>query len=256
MTENGIVPSDAPKGPAGDPLEKVGEAMPAVQPHAIDAAQKQAAEQAAPTQPSGTAPVPPVVPPSGKEAFDPAIHETDPTTGKPRTTKDGGFRRKRGGGARKLNTTGTAKPVQGGTAAPMGPAPIDEVKLQNAAVNSAMLLFGIGQMIGGEEWAPIKKRINADLEIDERAQMTMAFSDYYRSRGIIDIPPGIVLCVVVVSYASARFQMPKTKSRWEKFKIWFSIYILKRKAKAAEKSDSENAKADTAKTAEGVDVRN
>ena len=148
--------------------------------------------------------------------FDPAIHETD-SLGKPVLTPTGRFKklsrnRKEVNPHRKINST------LGGVT--QGKQETGQGVPNFAAVGQGMAetLFTIGRTLGGEEWAPIKRD---DLGIDERAAMSDAFTSYAKSKNLKDIPPGIMLTIVILGYAGPRFAMKQTQSRMAKVREWF-----------------------------------
>jgi hypothetical protein len=61
--------------------------------------------------------------------------------------------------------------------------------------------------------------------VDERMNVVSALAKYLESKEVKDIPPGIMLTVVVLAYAAPRFQAPSTKAKivggwtWLKSKI-------------------------------------
>ncbi len=77
-----------------------------------------------------------------------------------------------------------------------------------------------GVIIGGEEFAPMRKEIQPGIVIDDMASLTGAFTTYFHAKGITDLPPGVVLAAALLGYIAPRFAMPKTQSRWSKLKGW------------------------------------
>ncbi len=209
---------DSDGASASNPLDGLA-SMPDVQPHAIDAA-----GEAAKTTAATNAKYP---------GFDPNIHESDPVTGEPRKTKSGGYRMKRGRGAKSFGGQSTFKAT--GAAPGAGPAPSAadtaadrESKIKSTAVVVSEMLFMGGKLFGGAEWEPRVDRANG---IDERAMMNGAWENYFRIRGIMEVPPEIMLAVAIGGYAVPRFFQPQTKSRVQKMKEWFYQYVARRRAR-------------------------
>lgn len=125
--------------------------------------------------------------------FDPAKHAKK-KDGAPSFNADGSFRARRGIG---LNTT---------------PGPIDPedttniVACRKFAQWSADMFFGTTEKIFGPHWKPEPdeaKRIGDDTE--------RAFIAW----GIVDLPPGICLCLSIALYAAPRAADPRTRARIE-----------------------------------------
>lgn len=81
--------------------------------------------------------------------------------------------------------------------------------------HAARLLTSMSVALGGDEWRPM---YDEKLGIDEGAQLEGAFADYFESKEMNDIPPGIALCVVVGAYTLPRLTMPKTQTRLGRFR--------------------------------------
>lgn len=187
---------------------------PEVQEHAIAAAQ---AEEQARQEEMGS-----MVDDDGVQ-FDPAIHATD-KDGNPSITKTGKFRRKAG---RKQNGS-----VIGNSRKSKLPE-MDEAQKQKATarangIATAELIFALGVGIGGEEWKPIRDEKSG---IDERQYMADSWAAYYEATGKQDLPPGLIVCTAIASYAAPRFTMPQTQSRFGKLKTWISKKMADRKLK-------------------------
>ena len=181
--------------PKADVLGSIVGDMSPVMEHAVEAEQS-----------PSKAPYPP--------GFDPELHEL--RDGQPVQRSDGkGFKKKRGrkaGGESKLELPG-AEP---------GSTP------SKAGQQIAESIFALGQIIGGEEWAPI---YNAKYGIDEREQMYDAWGRYCEAKEIDDMPPGLAVTMVTIAYVAPRFAKPKTKARWEKTKLWVAEKWLKWKGR-------------------------
>lgn len=165
--------------------------------------------------------------------FDPLKHEMGPD-GTPAKTKAGAFRLKRGGGGgRKLAGLQSA-PV----AAPGAPAPIpgptaEQLEAQQQAAAEAMtalVIAGGSIAFGPEAAAPMKIKVSDSQTVDERAGMVGAFKTYFQAKGIADVPPGLMVCVVVGSYAVNRFNMEHAKPRIHQWRSWFYSMYAKYRA--------------------------
>lgn len=142
------------------------------------------------------------------EKFNPDIHITD-AEGKPVINRDGFITRKRG---RKKGTPTTQKIKlpNGQTATVQIPAAENEdVKRQQAAYISAGGFINIGVMIFGEEWLPEQK------PVDEHRLIVQAFDDYYKVKGVADIPPGVALVIALGGYGIKRLAKPNTKTKFQ-----------------------------------------
>ena len=187
-------------------LEEITRDMPEVQEHAIEA-EKEKQNGSTSLDDFG-------------RAFDPEIHATD-DEGKPKINKDGTFRKKRQSKKSKLSMPGDE------------PGSVS-IKVGHQMAES---IFNFGQLIGGEEWAPIR---NEKYGVDERQQMRDAWANYAAEKSWHDFPPGVAVTMVTMAYVIPRLSMPKTKTRLQTAKEWvYAKYLLwreKRATKVREKS--------------------
>lgn len=154
---------------------------------------------------------------SGGSYFDPAIHIFDESTGKPKLTTTGKFRKKPG---RKSAGSGSDP----GEAA-------KRMSCREAGKVSAEAIFLVGQSLFGEEWKPV---IDNDHGINEPENLTTAFAAYYEATGFRDPPPWLVLVIGIGAYAGPRMAAPKTKSKLKRFVEWVGLHAMgwrKRKEK-------------------------
>jgi hypothetical protein len=165
-------------------------------------------------------------------SFDPALHEVD-EQGLPRLTKRnklrilGGRGRKATPTPQETSTIGTPGAGPSGIGLPGGPgaAPVaDDIKYQATGASTAQAVFMLGVVLGGEDWKP---------KPEENQMMSGAFADYYRAKGIKDIPPGVLVVIALTSYAGPRLFMPKTKTRLAAAATW-----VKRKFKRGTPTDA------------------
>ena len=231
MPEAGSAPVET--SDVGEPLDGL-TSMPDVQRHAIDAAENTRSQATAQTGPWAMGTIGSGLVDAQGRAFDPALHETDPATSEPRLTTTGKLRLKRGRGgvSAKVPTSGFKV---GATSGPTVPGPSGaqvlaerNAKIESTALITAEMIFMCGKLIGGEEWEP---KVDKSTGLNERDIMKSAWAEYYRARGIIDLPPELMLAVAVGSYAVPRFFQPKTKTRLQKGKEWFYQYLARRKAR-------------------------
>ncbi len=143
-------------------------------------------------------------------AFDPALHEMD-DAGAPRLNRDGFL-------ACKPGRPGKSARIRGGSG-PRRPdletAQVDtqaqkaEIQRRNTARISTALFIKMGVGLFGEEWLP--QRIQG---MNEQEELEDLFDEYYRSKGMSDIPPNVALALGLIGYAGARIHLPETRSRF------------------------------------------
>jgi len=83
----------------------------------------------------------------------------------------------------------------------------------------------------GPEWQPRAPETIGGL--DERGAVVSAMEVYLKSKNAKDIPPGLMLTIVIVAYAAPRLQAPSTKEKllpmayycWGKIKSFFGRKI-------------------------------
>lgn len=184
--------------------------MPEPQEHAINKAAEEVANAAQnPVDKSGT-------------RFDPAIHETGPD-GKPVTGVRGNFRAKRGrkggGAASVMASTGASSPVDAKKA---------EAARQSllAGGAAAQMLITAGMLLGGEEWKPVK---DEKAGIDEQAILAGAFGEYFKTKEVKDVPPGVALTFALMLYIAPRFAMPQTQAKVSTLKARIVQWWVNRK---------------------------
>lgn len=131
------------------------------------------------------------------EIFDPSIHAVD-AAGNPKRNKDGSLAKKRG------RKSGSSGPLQSTIRVDTTVA-AQELQYKNAAAVTVQSLVILGYCIGGvDEWKP---------ENDELIAMQLAWTEYYKAKGITDMPPWIGVAIATGGYAMPRFSKPKTKER-------------------------------------------
>ena len=121
------------------------------------------------------------------ELWDDTKHATG-SDGKPIYTVKGFFRKRRSYSGRAEST--------------------ETVACRKAGEIAAIAFTQFGVALFGEEWQPIQNENENEREI-----LVGAFSDYFTAKGIIDIPPGVVLCIAIGGYSIRRIGKPQTKSR-------------------------------------------
>lgn len=191
--------------------------MPEVQQHAIDAAKERLAEQNKVEESAQTT----GQPQKGKtddrgRSFDPDIHEHD--GGVPRINSKGFIKCRRGGAAKPGHTGGPSQSRATDPTAPKtGPdrkteqAEALQAKIEGTAQVSAMMVITLGQMIGGEEFAP---------KSGESEGLSGAFKAYYTARGIVDMPPEVMLAVALAGYVVPRWYQPIFAAKRAKWWLW------------------------------------
>lgn len=161
-------------------------------------------------------------------SFDPDIHETK-KDGTPKLSKNGVLCRRpgrRAGASKSRVFTGP----QPGEQAEILPG-TESAHYDAAGRAMAQTIFAAGAALFGEEWQP--QRVES-VGLDEDAQMQSAWADYFRARGVVDVPPGVAVGIAMVSYALPRLSMPKTRNR-----IKGLIAKFRGRKQKKEKPDSE-----------------
>lgn len=184
-------------------VESITQEMPKVQAHVVDAAQD---------EPS-TSKVNPVD--DHGNAFDPSVHATG-ADGKGVLLKSGHWRKKRGA-AKSAGRNGVVMP---------GMAPGDISTKVGGQMADSVFMMGI--LIGGDEWAPI---VDEKTGVNERLQMREAFIAYCHENNVQEFPPGVALAMAMAAYVMPRFAMPKTRTRFSRFKDWAAEKYLAWKRK-------------------------
>lgn len=238
--------------PGGVPVQDLDEimdpSMPEVQEHTI-----QAAREARAAQSSGE-PIKGKTDAKGR-TFDTVLHEIGPDGG-PIINARGYIKERRGGAAQKASrgekpqaSFSRPKNAPEGQPSPeamrrTAQAEALEARIQSTAQVSAMVIITSARIVGGEEFEP---------EDGEAQAMSQCFADYYRIRGIVDLPPEVMLAVGIGGYVAKRWNKPKfaetRKGWWLTIKGWF-----RNKGEAREGRDSDGG-ADGADVAHGADAR-
>jgi hypothetical protein len=133
-------------------------------------------------------------------AFDPTVHRTD-DAGNPILTSSGLLRVRRGGSPSYVSAGGAK-----GSA--------DAIV---AGQTIADTFIGCAHMALGDEWAP---RLDPATGMNERLAMGQAWGRYLESRDMRDIPPGVMVTMVMTMYALPRLVQPQTQSKLARFGNW------------------------------------
>lgn len=180
------------------------------------------------------------VAPAGNEAGTPKKGETD-ATGRPwnplyhedpkRLNRDG-FIALRRGGASKAKAGDPRPPLKSvaKTEAATPSATLDQsAQIETSATTCAGLFFVGCVAIGGEDLAPNEKE-------NEKEIIKGYFADYFRAKGVIDIPPGIALAAGLGMYVATKWNRPTFAKRratlWEKIGRWWNDFRWRRKNSA------------------------
>jgi len=216
-------------------LGAVAENMSPVNPDVTEAAQAETV--VLPGEPVQASPVDTVVVPKKKRLkpvrgmtdrkgrdFDPALHEVD-SSGNPRiNARDGYISIKPGRHGHGKNNRSvvdgsddfkrggvhSGNVSRGASASDDVRSDNDEVQRLNAARVSAAVFVNTGVVVFGNEWLP-----KVENGVDENLNLVKAFDDYYRVKGVADIPPGAALVLALLGYGASRLQLPQTRSRFE-----------------------------------------
>jgi hypothetical protein len=186
--------------------------------------------------------------------FDPSIHVTN-ADGEPLTTKTGKLRKRPGRKADGATRSQSHVAVPGTTKQDSGQQAAQELtqKRRQSGMHAARMFTSVAAMIGGEEWKPQKIE---KYGLDEQESLDESLADYFEAKEMEDIPPGVALVMVVVSYMAPRFMMPKTKSRLGRLKDWiaskwFESKVKRKGGKVGQlKPEKENAQKQEQKKAE------
>jgi len=96
----------------------------------------------------------------------------------------------------------------------------DTAQNQTLGSASAEIVFTVGMAAGGEDFIPSKQ---------ERVYMSSAFTQYYQSKGMKDLPPGFILASALLSYIAPRMNKPKTQTKLKKLYIYLKSKLTKTK---------------------------
>jgi hypothetical protein len=114
-----------------------------------------------------------------------------------------------------------------------------------AATAAAQCVFVMGKIVGGDDFTPI---VDPESGENEPKMMTDAFYSYFQAKGVKDIPPGAALCMVISTYALRRFTRPspQLKTRWGRIKDYVSGFFKKKQPKVEViREQPENARSDS-----------
>lgn len=145
--------------------------------------------------------------------FDPEKHAVN-DDGSPRLKQDGSFASKRG---RKPGATSSGG---GGSTKKVIAAQITPETYQMAAIPLVMMYEQIGMAIG-PEWK---------MDDAEKDMHVGAWGNYLKSKGMVDLPPGTFLAIVMVSYAGSRLMVSNTQSKLAKLVAGSKLGWLRVKA--------------------------
>lgn len=198
-------------------------AMPAIRPNAVAAVRADSmTRDSAPVQAPDLTPVKGQTDFAGRR-FDPALHMVD-DNGMPKLTKTGYVRSKPGQGFRA--EASRLDPTAGDVAqedAPKAAAKSTESEVQATASVSALLFVRTAVLVGGVEF---------EAETDEQTHLVKTFADYYRAKGIVDIPPGAALALGLGFFVLKRWNRPavveRRKTIWSRIKGWYIDYQASR----------------------------
>ena len=207
--------NDFTKGLADDLVNN----MPEPQEHAIaEEASKLGASETEPTKKAGTVADGPRD--TKGNSFDPALHQTNPDGSPKLSPKTGRLMKRRAPRDRKSSVAQPDAPLQGGGEA---------TQIKMAATATVESIGMLGRMLGGEEWAFVR---SVEHSIDEKAAGIDAFTQYYTSKGVTDVPPGVIITIWALSYIGPRMAMPQTKSRFNLAVAWVKNKLSRKKAPA------------------------
>jgi len=137
-------------------------------------------------------------------SFDSTLHQMS-KDGMPKITKAGNFKKKPG---KSKSAIANVTP------------PDEDASYKACGSSTAEIIFIAGQGIGGAEWKP---------RPEERAYMSDAWTQYYKAKGVEDLPPGVIVATALISYVAPRFTMPETQTRTKRFTNWFKGQLTRMK---------------------------
>jgi len=190
------------------------DAMPNVQQHAVDAKAEEIKEVAAEFSEYKD---------KDGNGFDSSIHQME--NGKPKISPRTGFLMKKRGAKKKSATS--PEFISSDTQKSSPPVEIDKYVGMGKA--GAAILQTLGTTLGGSDFV-YGSLPGLDAAV-ERAGIEQALTDYARIKEIDDLPPGYVVAIALIGYAAPRMQMPTTKTRLEKLKLWYVEKMAARKAR-------------------------
>lgn len=166
--------------------------------------------------PSSVEAAPPAVESIDDYVFNPAIH-TPGKDGFGTKTASGKYRRKKGFGNSHHGVGnshhGTGATIN--TPSVAGPAALDAVKLQKAKAAAQVCTaatFVVGQVVCGPEGAPL---ILPEHGVNEPVEFETAYTQaFYLAKNPIEIPPWVIVCLVLGNYVARRAAMPGVQNRW------------------------------------------
>jgi hypothetical protein len=190
--------------------------------------------------------------------WNPEIHSKG-ADGKGILTAKGTWRKRRGlkGSASYINTD--AASAAGAKKAEEDPKVTEqrthEHQCRMAGAMAGTMLVRLSAGIGGEAFLPRTITIPGGLTYNEEQFLQTAFGDYFVAKGIVDIPPGMVLVSALSMYYLPRFQQPEVRAkgskffRWCKDKFQWMYFKIKYRGKDRPRSSvSADANRDTAAT--------
>lgn len=211
---------EVPNATGNADLDALGDALtgeiPEPQQHAIDQATADAAKD--PENPQASA----VEVDALGVPWNPEIHSTG-ADGKGVRTAKGTWRKRRGlkGSASYLNADAAAA---AGTKKEEDPKVTEqrthEHQCRMAGAMAGTMLVRLSAGIGGEAFLPRTINIPGGLTYNEEQFLQTAFGDYFVAKGIVDIPPGMVLVSALSMYYLPRFQQPEVRAKGSKFVRW------------------------------------
>jgi hypothetical protein len=99
-----------------------------------------------------------------------------------------------------------------------GPAPVNYDAMATTLFD---ISTGAAGKLFGPEWLPSSN--------DEKQAVVGAAANYLRSKGLPDIPPGMMLVLVLGMYAAPRIQQPSTRGKLAAAWTWVRVKIFRRK---------------------------
>ena len=219
--------------------------MPDIQAHTIEAAKtaKSTIEKHQSVQNAGAGPSVKGNTDDVGRKFDPLLHETTPD-GKPRLNKAGYIAKRRGGGPKGGPTASKINKTKLNDAA-SAPQNLEPVIQANAQMFTGVFLT-FATLLGGEEFKPV---VDAKTGENEPQFLQDTFANYFRIKGVVDIPPGLALTMGLGFYVAKRWNGPKfveRRSTWfGGVRRWWNDFRFRRQmAKETKTGDSVDNRTD------------
>lgn len=135
------------------------------------------------------------------------------------------------------------------------PAPADEetsaktleIQSRMAGQQVAVLMIRCSIALGGDAFHPRVLEMAGGLKYDEQKMLQAAWGEYFVAKGVVDIPPGVMLLSALSMYYMPRLQAPEVKKKasgalfWIKEKFIDLSYWMRKKKRIRQESEKSNS---------------